>query len=145
MNTLQCVQSFILVLLRLCLLFDDADIMIVHFGREPALGQIFAPVLCKVLTGILAQQDHRCRIHTNPRPYPLFPCSTYSPCLILSANFIFPNSHAFSNPCSLKSIFFTLAASCAGGRDTRLEMTTGSVSRMMPSSTISSMAREARS
>jgi hypothetical protein len=38
-----------------------------------------------------------------------------------------------------------LGVSCAGGRETRLATTTGSVSRMMPSSMISSMAREARS
>ena len=72
-------------------------------------------------------------------------CLNYMLFLAASASFLFPNSHAFNRPCSLRSIFLTLGASCAGALDTRLETMTGSVSRMMPSSTISSTARETRS
>lgn len=63
-------------------------------------------------------------------------------CLIRSASLSLPNSQAFNNPCSLRSMFFTDAISWVGGLLTRLEMMTGSVSRMMPSSMISSTARE---
>jgi len=66
----------------------------------------------------------------------------YRPCRILSASCRFPNSHAFKKPCSERSMFFIDVMSCAGGRLTREATTTGSVSRMIPSSTSSSTARD---
>ena len=65
-------------------------------------------------------------------------------CLILSASLFFPNSSRLYTPCSLKSTPLS-CTSCAGGRVTLLATTTGSTSSMMPSSQISSMARETRS
>ena len=62
-----------------------------------------------------------------------------------SANRLLPNSQALSNPCSVRSIFFIFGASGAGALLTREAIRTGSVSRIIPSSTISSMARVTRS
>lgn len=69
----------------------------------------------------------------------------YSPCRKPSASLRFPNSHAFSRPCSDRSMLFMLGTSGAGARLTREAIRTGSVSRMMPSSMISSTARATRS
>jgi hypothetical protein len=66
----------------------------------------------------------------------------HSPCRILSASCLFPNSHALRNPCSDSSMFFIELMSCAGGLLTREATMTGSVSRMMPSSTSSSTASD---
>ena len=66
-------------------------------------------------------------------------------CLILSANFSCPNFSKFITPCSLKSTPFIFVTSCAGALLTLLATTTGSTSRMTPSSTISSIARDTRS
>jgi hypothetical protein len=68
--------------------------------------------------------------------------SDHRPCRILSASCLFPNSHAFKNPCSESSMFFIEVMSCAGGLLTRDATITGSVSRMMPSSTSSSTASD---
>ena len=91
-------------------------------------------------------------LETPECPSTATPCDAFSvlpcpqrPCLIRSASLALPNSHMFIMPCSLKSIFFIDTTSCAGGLLTRLATMTGSVSRMMPSSTISSMASETRS
>jgi hypothetical protein len=66
----------------------------------------------------------------------------HSPCLIRSANCLFPKSHMFIRPCSERSMFFIEVMSCAGGLLTREATMTGSVSRMMPSSTSSSTASD---
>jgi hypothetical protein len=68
----------------------------------------------------------------------------YRPCRIRSASCLFPNSHAFRKPCSDSSMFFIDVMSCAGGLLTREATMTGSVSRMMPSSTSSSTASDWR-
>lgn len=73
---------------------------------------------------------------------PTRPRLPHKPCLIRSASCLFPNSHAFRNPCSERSRFFIDVMSCAGGLLTREATVTGSVSRMMPSSTSSSTARD---
>ncbi len=65
----------------------------------------------------------------------------YRPCRNLSASCRLPNSHAFRKPCSDNSMF-TDDMSCAGGLLTREATITGSVSRMMPSSTSSSTASD---
>ena len=62
-----------------------------------------------------------------------------------SIPFFFAKSQIFNRPCSLKSRFFMFGASCAGALETRLATITGSVSRMIPSSTISSAASVTRS
>lgn len=66
-------------------------------------------------------------------------------CLNCSANRLFPNSQAFKSPCSDRSILFILGASGGGGRLTREAIKTGSDSRMIPSSMISSMVKARRS
>jgi hypothetical protein len=68
----------------------------------------------------------------------------YKPCLNRSANCFFPNSHAFSSPFSLRSMPLTWT-SCCGGRDTRCTIAVGSVSKITPSSTISSIASATKS
>jgi hypothetical protein len=73
--------------------------------------------------------------HTQNNP-------THRPCRILSASCLLPNSHAFKKPCSDSSMFFIEVMSCAGGLLTREATMTGSVSRMMPSSTSSSTASD---
>lgn len=93
------------------------------FNSRYGLGEI------KVLTPI----DHQPSI---PRTH------HYNPCRNLSANCFFPNSQTLSNPCSERSIFFTLETSCIGGFETREAIVDGSVSRIIPSSTISSIARD---
>lgn len=68
--------------------------------------------------------------------------TAHSPCLIRSASCLFPKSHMFIRPCSERSMFFIEVMSCAGGLLTREATMTGSVSRMMPSSTSSSTASD---
>ena len=53
-----------------------------------------------------------------------------------------PNSQALSRPCSERSMLFMFGASAAGARLTREAIRTGSVSRIIPSSMISSMVRQ---
>ena len=68
--------------------------------------------------------------------------TAHSPCRIRSASCLFPKSHMFIRPCSERSMFFIEVMSCAGGLLTREATMTGSVSRMMPSSTSSSTASD---
>lgn len=84
----------------------------------------------------------------QPLKTPATPCPfqkpNHSPCRILSASCLFPKSHMFIRPCSERSMFFIEVMSCAGGLLTREATMTGSVSRMMPSSTSSSTASDCR-
>ena len=80
-------------------------------------------------------------LRTPATPCPV-PKSNHSPCRILSASCLLPKSHMFIRPCSERSMFFIDVMSCAGGLLTREATMTGSVSRMMPSSTSSSTASD---
>lgn len=88
-------------------------------------------------------------IHSPRPPFNIMlPPKTYllhKPCLSQSPNFAFPNCAKLFIPCSLKSILFNCVTSCVGALLTRWTIIVGSVSRIIPSSTISSMARETRS
>lgn len=100
-----------------------------------------------------------CRLQAFPRlttravrPSDRYTRNTRERCICLhkpwrtrSLSFIFAKSHALSKPCSDRSIPRTAVRSCTGGLLTRETMTTGSVSRMIPSSMISSMANDTRS
>ncbi len=71
--------------------------------------------------------------------------SSHKPCLNQSPSFAFPNCAKLFMPCSLKSMPFSCATSCVGALLTLCTMIVGSVSKIIPSSTISSIARETRS
>lgn len=86
------------------------------------------------------------RLPQRPTPRQCFSQrANHRPCRNLSPSFILPNSHALSRPSSDRSIPLTEDMSCTGGLLTLEATMTGSVSRMMPSSIISSIARETRS
>jgi len=88
----------------------------------------------------LAEISDRC----SPKKFPPNP-DTYNPCLSQSPNFAFPNCARLFIPCSLRSIPFNWVTSCEGALLTLCTIIVGSVSRIIPSSTISSIARETRS
>lgn len=79
-----------------------------------------------------------------PSPPKKTPRHTHNPCLNQSVNLAFPSWARLFTPCSLKSTF-NWGISCAGALLTLCTMIVGSVSNIIPSSTISSMARERRS
>jgi hypothetical protein len=70
---------------------------------------------------------------------------SYNPCLSQSPNFALPSCARLFMPCSLRSMFFNCVTSCCGALLTLCTMMVGSVSRIIPSSTISSTAKESKS
>ena len=97
-----------------------------------------------VLSHLFYQVEHVvcCFCPRTPTTPCLLKKAFYRPCRIFSASCRLPNSHAFKKPCSERSMFLIDVISCAGGLLTRDATTTGSVSRMMPSSTSSSTASD---
>lgn len=87
----------------------------------------------------------RSTLDLNSRRVISTPTHAHRPCLSQSPSFALPNCAKLFMPCSLRSMFFSCATSWAGARLTRWTMMVGSVSRMTPSSTISSIASERRS
>jgi hypothetical protein len=85
------------------------------------------------------------RSPSNASPAHILCIAHHKPCLNQSPNFAFPNCARLFIPCSLKSMPFNCVTSCVGALLTRCTIIVGSVSRIIPSSIISSIAKETRS
>lgn len=114
-------------------IFQSGSIIVIERSCVIVYGTLYAAT-----RPVVPRSTLHLKSHSHPDTH-------YRPCLNQSPSFAFPNCARLFMPCSLRSMPFNCATSCAGALLTRVVMIRGSVSRMIPSSTISSIASDTRS